>query len=48
MPLTLDGTKIAILEEISDQSPRACGDHDGIRFRQRLQPSGEVRRLTDD
>jgi hypothetical protein len=37
-----------ILEQIADQSARASGDDDRIRFGQGLQPGGEVRRFADD
>jgi hypothetical protein len=46
--LHLDGAEIAALEQIADQPARARGNHDSVRLGQRLQPGGEVRRLTDD
>ena len=46
--LDLDGSEIAILEEIADQPARARGDKDGIWLGQGLQTGGEVRRFADD
>jgi hypothetical protein len=40
--------KISKLEQIPDEFSRAFGNHDGIRFGDRLQPCSEVGRLTDD
>jgi hypothetical protein len=31
-PLDLEGTEIAVLEEIADEPVRVCGDHDSIRL----------------
>ena len=46
--LDLDGTEIAVIEEIADQPSRRGGDHDGIRLGHGLQTRGEVRRLAND
>jgi hypothetical protein len=46
--LHLDGAEVAVLGEIADQPPRACGDDDRVRLGQGLQPGSEVRRFTDD
>jgi hypothetical protein len=46
--LDLDSAEIAVLEEIADQPAGACGDDDGIRLGQGLQPGGQVGRFTDD
>ena len=43
--LDLDSAEIAVLEEIADQPVRVCGDDDGVRLGQGLQPGGEVRRF---
>src|SRR5262249_6470355 len=45
--LDLDGTEVAVLEDIADQPTRAGSDDDSARLRYCLQPSSEVRRLTD-
>src|SRR5262249_3606203 len=42
-----DGSKIAIAEQIADQSPRHCVDHHRVRFGKAQQPTGYSGRLTD-
>ena len=48
MPLTSTGAEIAVLEEIAEQPARARSDDHGVWLSQGLQPSGKVRRFTDD
>src|SRR5205823_14864549 len=46
--LQLDGAEIAVFEEIANQPAGARSDDDGAGPSQGLQPSGEVRRFSDD
>ena len=46
--LNLDGAKIAVFKQITNQPARTGGDNDRIRLGQALQPGGEVWRFTDD
>jgi hypothetical protein len=46
--LYLDGAEVAALKEAALEATRRGADDDGVGFRQCLQASGEVRRLTYD